>query len=1026
MLAGAVPVLAATAALAAWLSTGTGGGSAAAATISAPAVPTAAYDTGAVRVTWSAVTMPDGGAVDGYQVIRHVGGNTAVVCTATTPATTCTDDSPLAGTVSYGVTARKGLNWIGPESPTKSFVSDQAKPVTTASVSPTPNGAGWNSSAVTVTLTATDTGGSGVKNITYSIDGAAGVLVTGASASFAVSADGTHTITYSAADQAANVETTKSLIVKIDSAAPVAPTFTAISADTGASSTDQITKTTAQSLSGTAEPGSTVTVKRGATTMSTVTANASGTFTTGSLNLVAGVNSFTATATDPAGNVSAVSATFPVTLDATAPAKPVLTGISNDTGVSNTDEITNVAAQVVSGTAEAGGDVAIKQTVPTPVSTLGTTSTDGSGTFTFAMDFTPNQATTITATATDLAGNASTASTGLVVKVDQIAPTTTVNSITPAPNAAGWNRATTAVVIGQTDTGTGGIDKLYTRLNAAGFTSVTTTTKSVSVTTTVQGDNTVVYYAVDKAGNVGDSGSVVVKMDSVAPAKPVITGISNDTGTSSTDKITNAPAQTLSGTAEANSTVKVIRGGATIATGTASGAGSYAIPITLVEGVNSLTVTATDAADNVSVASTALAVTLDTTMVDPAFTGISNDTGSSGSDQITNVAAQTISGTAKASSTVVVKRGGTTIASLTASGTGTFSLATTLPAGTSSFTVTSSDVAGNTVTSSTWPVTLDTTAPAAPVLTGISDDTGASATDHVTKNAAQTVAGTSEAGGAVTLKRSGSTVATTTADGGGAFAADVTLAEGTNVFTALATDVAGNVSPASSALTVTLDTAAPAAPVLTAISDDTGLSSSDHITRSAKQTLSGTVEAGSSVTLAQNGSRGGTTTADAGGAFSFDIKLEDGTNTFFAVAVDVAGNGSPASPDFVVSLDTTAPDGQITSVSEGATYSSVQFRRTCAGRRDYSICGIAVDPASAFTSGIGTLTLELRTGSNCLDASGNFSSVACLTPLDVAPEADWAQDTSPSGLPAADYTATLTTTDVAGNVTVHVVNFFMR
>ncbi|MFY9916591.1 MAG: Ig-like domain-containing protein, partial [Nocardioidaceae bacterium] len=671
------------------------------------------------------------------------------------------------------------------------------------------------------------------------------------------------------------------------------------------------TKTTAQMLSGTAEPGSTVIVKRGTTTMSTVTANASGIFTTTSLNLVAGVNSFTATSTDPAGNVSAVSATFPVTLDATAPAKPVLTGISNDTGVSTTDEITNVATQVVSGTAEAGSDVTVKQSVPTSA-TLGTTTTDGSGAFTFAMDFTPNQATTITATATDLAGNASTVSTGLVVKVDQIAPVTTVNSITPAPNAAGWNKASTTVVIGQTDAGTGGTDKLYTRLNAAAFTSVTTATKSVSVTTTVQGDNTVSYYAIDKAGNVGDSGSMVVKMDSVVPAKPVISGISNDTGTSSTDKITNSPAQTLSGTAEANSTVKIIRGGVTIATGTASGTGSYAIPFTLVEGVNTLTVTATDVADNVSTASTSLTVTLDTTMADPAFTGISNDTGSSSNDQITTVAAQTISGTAKANSTVVVKRGGTTIATLTASGTGTFSLATTLPVGTSNFTVTSSDVAGNSVTSTPWPVTLDTTAPAAPVLTGISDDTGASATDLVTNDANQTVLGTSEAGTGVTLKRSGSTVATTTADGGGAFGAGVTLVEGTNSFTALATDVAGNVSTPSAALTVTLDTVAPMAPALTGISNDTGSSSSDLITRAAKQTLSGTAEAGSSVTLAQNGSRGGTTTASVSGDFSFDLTLEDGTNTFFAVAVDLAGNVSPASPDLVVSLDTTAPDGQVT------------------------------------------------------------------------------------------------------------------
>src|SRR5207245_2794570 len=50
---------------------------------------------------------------------------------------------------------------------------DSAPPTTTAAVLPSPNGAGWNNTAVTVNLTATDNaGGSGVKQITYSASGA--------------------------------------------------------------------------------------------------------------------------------------------------------------------------------------------------------------------------------------------------------------------------------------------------------------------------------------------------------------------------------------------------------------------------------------------------------------------------------------------------------------------------------------------------------------------------------------------------------------------------------------------------------------------------------------------------------------------------------------------------------------------------------------------------------------------------------------------------------------------------------------
>ncbi len=800
-----------TVALAGWLSTGLGSGSALGASVGTPAAPTAAYDASSVRLTWAAVTMPDSSSVDGYDVVRHAGASSVVVCTASTPATTCTDDNPLLGTVDYGVLARKA-NWVSPEGARKTFVSDQTAPLTLASVSPTPNGAGWNNTAVSVSLSVTDAGGSGGKSLTYSIGGAAPVSVTGTSTSFSWSGPGTTWVTYYADDYAGNTESAKSLTLRIDTVAPADPTLTGISADTGVSSSDQITKTTAQILFGTAEAGSTVIVKRAGTTLATVTASGSGAFsaavTLTSAN--AGVNNFTATATDVAGNVSVVSADFPVTLDTTKPGVPAFTALSDDTGVSLTDEITSVADQIVNGTAEVGSTVTVTRTVPAPVVPLGTTLTDGTGKFGYPMTLVANQATTLTATASDVAGNISTATGGYVVKVDQIAPTTGVNSITPAPNVAGWNRASTAVVIGQADTGSGGTDKVWTRVNVAAWSSGTGVTKSATVPTTLQGDNTVTYYAVDKAGNVGDTSTATVKMDSVAPGRPTITSISNDTGPSGTDKITNAASQTLSGIAEANSTVTVIRGGTTIASGAASSSGSYAIPITLIEGINTLTTKATDIADNVSVASTNFAVTLDTTMVAPALVSISNDSGSSATDQITSVAAQTLSGTADANSTVVVKRGGLTLATVTATGLGTFTAAVTLVPGVNTFTVISSDVAGNSATSANFPVTLDTAAPAAPAFTGISNDTGSSNNDEITNLADQTLSGSAETGSSVVVQRGVSTLAMVTATGGG-FNAFATMLGGDNTMTATATDLAGNSSAASSNFVVSLDTQAPVA-----------------------------------------------------------------------------------------------------------------------------------------------------------------------------------------------------------------------
>ena len=48
-----------------------------------------------------------------------------------------------------------------------------------------------------------------------------------------------------------------------------------------------------------------------------------------------------------------------------------------------------------------------------------------------------------------------------------------------------------------------------------------------------------------------------VQEDVTPPAKPVITGISDDTGSSNSDGVTNDQHITISGTAEANATVEV-------------------------------------------------------------------------------------------------------------------------------------------------------------------------------------------------------------------------------------------------------------------------------------------------------------------------------------------------------------------------------------------------------------------------------------------------------------------------------------
>ncbi len=93
---------------------------------------------------------------------------------------------------------------------------DTTPPVTVAALSGTAGLNGWYTSAVQVTLTATDDL-TGVAGTLYSVDGGAPQVY---STPFGVSADGAHNVTYASVDGGGNVETPKWVTFKIDASAP--------------------------------------------------------------------------------------------------------------------------------------------------------------------------------------------------------------------------------------------------------------------------------------------------------------------------------------------------------------------------------------------------------------------------------------------------------------------------------------------------------------------------------------------------------------------------------------------------------------------------------------------------------------------------------------------------------------------------------------------------------------------------------------------------------------------------------------
>jgi hypothetical protein len=98
--------------------------------------------------------------------------------------------------------------------------NDDNAPMTTASMTGTMTDAGWYSSSVSVTITATDVG-AGMGEIHYILDGVE-TVVPGESASFTVSGNGPHNIEYWGVDKVGNEETPHNVIptFRIDMGSP--------------------------------------------------------------------------------------------------------------------------------------------------------------------------------------------------------------------------------------------------------------------------------------------------------------------------------------------------------------------------------------------------------------------------------------------------------------------------------------------------------------------------------------------------------------------------------------------------------------------------------------------------------------------------------------------------------------------------------------------------------------------------------------------------------------------------------------
>jgi len=744
--------------------------------------------------------------------------------------------------------------------------------------------------------------------------------------------DGAKLITAKATDASGNVSIASSaLTVTVDNDAPSAPGAANLDSesDTGTSASDDLTSATTPTLTGTAEAGAQVEVFVDGVSDGTTFADGEGNWSyTIQSALTAGVRTITSKATDAAGNESVASAGFDVTVDASAPAAPstpdMLAG--NDSGSSNSDNITSDSIPAVTGTAEANAIIHIYR----GELLVGTGAADGDGDYSIVLDVLADGSFNLTATATDAAGNTSASSGSLSATIDSAAPSAPgtpdlatasdtggsdnddiTSDTTPTVNGTAEANATVEVFVNGVSDGT-------TTADGDGLWSHT-------VGAQVDGDFTITATATDTAGNASDaSEGLVVSIDTDAPSAPSAANLASasDTGTSSSDDLTSDTTPTLTGTAEAFATVEVfidgVSDGATLAD--EAGNWSYAIQSALTAGVRTITTKATDFAGNESVASTGLDVTVDASApAAPSSPDLqaASDSGSSDADDNTSDTTPTLTGTAEADSIVNIYIGDVLVGTGTATG-GNYSITLGVtPDGTHTVFASATDAAGNVSTNSTsLELTVDTAPPSAPGTPDLAagSDSGASDTDDNTSDTTPTISGVAEANATVEIFVDGVSDGSTTADGDGAWSYTINgaLNEGDRVLTAKATDAAGNVSVASTGLTVTVDTSAPSAPGTANLDaeSDTGTSSTDDLTNATTPTFTGTAEAGATVEVFVNGDSDGTTTADENGDWSYALTsaLSAGSFTITTKATDAAGNESAASSDFDFDVDATAPN----------------------------------------------------------------------------------------------------------------------
>jgi len=725
------------------------------------------------------------------------------------------------------------------------------------------------------------------------------------SAQLIVAANGSLTVHAAAVDAAGNSSGCSAPITyRHDDIVPAPPTFS------GTFPTSPSSTVTTVTLIGAAEPGASVaiygTVPCSGNIISTQTTGPNGIFTAVITVAANTVTTFTATATDAAGNTSLCSPEGITYIhDDQDPAPPILlTTAPTSPG--------NSLLPVVSGTAEPFATVQLYSGANCTGVSFGTAQAASDGTWGVTATVNANAETFFYGRATDLAGRRSVCTVNpLSYRHDGVAPVApTLTGSTPAspshvirPSLSGSGEAGATVIIYLNAACTAAADA-EAAINSAGELTVTVLASSNTTTTWWA-------TAVDPAGNASPCSSTAVtyRHDDTAPGAPILTLTRPESPSSNETPV-------VEGTAEALSTVDIflnancsgLPAGTTTTDATGAFEGTVAVALNAVSAIHAA---ATDAAGNVSACSVVPLYfnPADTEPLGPSFTGTTPESPNNA------VTTPTLLGNAETGTTVRIHSDPDCLTAPIASGAtaanGNFAIVVSLPANTSRvFYASAINAVGNVSPCSAPGIryTHDSVAPTRPIWVSVTPTSPSnqtttptlrgrvepSATVRIFSNSTCTTEVTSAA---VTVTNNNLVVGVTAAS------------NATTSWYANATDAAGNTSECSVAIAYTHDNVAPNAPTLTGT---TPTPPSNSVT----PRVSGNAEGSTVIRFYGRsdctGSLLGQGNGSAAGAIDITITVgADQVTAIHATSTDAAGNTSGCSAAISYSNDSTPPDAPV-------------------------------------------------------------------------------------------------------------------